>query len=140
MEVQQLLEKAYGAIKMITIAPELDHALEVITFLSKNRIIAAIGHSNGGYDDALRAVDAGASLVTHFSNGMSKLHDGDKTFASALLYQTNVPLEIISDGNHVSNEDLKTIFEVASDRVILVTDAVSAAGQPDGYYKSVIWK
>ena len=134
VEVQQLLEKANGAIKMITIAPELDHALEVITFLSNNRIIAAIGHSNGGYDDALRAVDAGASLVTHFSNGMSKLHDGDKTFASALLYQTNVPLEIISDGNHVSNEDLKTIFEVASDRVILVTDAVSAAGQPDGYY------
>ena len=133
-EVQQLLEKGDGAIKMITIAPELDHALDVIAFLSKNKVIAAIGHSDGTHDDALRAVDAGAGLVTHFSNGMSKLRDGDKTFATALLYESTVPLEIIMDGHHVSNADIKLISEVASNRMVFVTDAMAAAGQPDGDY------
>ena len=134
-EVQHLLTIGEGAIKMITIAPELDHALEVITFLSQNKVIAAIGHSDGTYDDALRAVDAGASLVTHFSNGMSKLKDGDKTFATALLYETSIPLEIIMDGHHVNNSDITLISEVASNRMVFVTDAMAAAGQPDGDYK-----
>ncbi|MEY3164096.1 MAG: hypothetical protein RI887_920, partial [Actinomycetota bacterium] len=69
-EVQRLIEVGEGAIRMITIAPELENSLEVISYLSRNMIIAAIGHSNGNYDDALKAVDAGAALVTHFSNGM----------------------------------------------------------------------
>ena len=133
-EIQRLLDVGEGAIKMITVAPELDHALEAISFLSNNNIIAAIGHSDGGYDDALKAVDAGAALVTHFSNGMSKLKDGKETFATALLYETSIPLELIMDGNHVSKEDVIVIAEVAGDRMVFVTDAMAAAGQPDGEY------
>jgi N-acetylglucosamine-6-phosphate deacetylase len=134
-EVQHLLTIGEGAIKMITIAPELDLALEVITYLSQNKVIAAVGHSDGTHDDALRAVDAGASLVTHFSNGMSKLKDGDKTFATALLYETSIPLEIIMDGHHVNNSDIALISEVAGNRMVFVTDAMAAAGQPDGDYR-----
>ena len=134
-EVQRLLDKGEGAVKMITIAPELDHALEVIAYLSKNKVIAAIGHSDGTYDDARRAVDAGASLVTHFSNGMSKLKDGDKTFATALLHETSVPLEIIMDGHHVNDSDITLISEIAGTRMVFVTDAMAAAGQPDGDYR-----
>ena len=133
-EIQRLLEVGEGTIKMITVAPELDNALEAISFLSNNNIIAAIGHSDGGYDDALKAVDAGAALVTHFSNGMSKLKDGKETFATALLYETSIPLELIMDGNHVSKEDVIVIAEVAGDRMVFVTDAMAAAGQPDGEY------
>jgi N-acetylglucosamine-6-phosphate deacetylase len=134
-EIQQLIEVGKGAIKMITIAPELENALEVISFLSKENVIAAIGHSDGGYDDALKAVDAGAALVTHFSNGMSKLKDGSKTFATALLQESDIPLELIVDGHHVSRQDISIIVEVASDRIVFVTDAMAAAGQPDGDYK-----
>ena len=133
-EVKSLLEIGDGAISMITIAPELDGALEVISFLSKSKVIAAIGHSAGTYDDAIKAVDAGASLVTHFSNGMSKLRDGEKTFATALLYESSIPLELIIDGHHVSKEDIALIADVASDRIVLVTDAITAAGQLDGDY------
>ena len=133
-EVKSLLEIGDGAISMITIAPELDGALEVISFLSKSKVIAAIGHSAGTYDDAIKAVDAGASLVTHFSNGMSKLRDGEKTFATALLYESSIPLELIVDGHHVSKEDIALIADVASDRIVLVTDAIAAAGQLDGDY------
>jgi len=134
-EVRELLDFANGHIRMITIAPELNNAIDVIAFLARNNVIAAIGHSNGNYDDALRAVDAGASLVTHFSNGMSKLKDGDKTFATALLKESQISLEVIFDGEHVSHEDLRTIFNIAPDRIVLVTDAMSAAGQPDGSYR-----
>ena len=133
-EIQRLIEVGEGAIKMITVAPELDNALEVISFLTRNKILAAIGHSDGSYDDALKAVDAGASLVTHFSNGMSKLKDGEKTFATALLHKTSIPLELIMDGHHVSREDIASIASVAGNRMIFVTDAMAAAGQPDGQY------
>ena len=133
-EIQRLIEVGEGGIKMITVAPELENALEVISFLTRNKILAAIGHSDGSYDDALKAVDAGASLVTHFSNGMSKLKDGERTFATALLYETSVPLELIMDGHHVSREDIASIASVAGDRMVFVTDAMAAAGQPDGQY------
>lgn len=133
-EIQRLIEVGEGAIKMITVAPELDNALEVISYLASKKIIAAIGHSDGSYDDALKAVDAGASLVTHFSNGMSKLKDGEKTFATALLHKTSIPLELIMDGHHVSREDIASIASVAGDRMVFVTDAMAAAGQPDGQY------
>ena len=133
-EIQQLIGVGEGAIKMITVAPELESALEVISYLASKKIIAAIGHSDGSYDDALKAVDAGASLVTHFSNGMSKLKDGEKTFATALLHKTSIPLELIMDGHHVSREDIASIASVAGDRMVFVTDAMAAAGQPDGQY------
>ena len=133
-EIQRLIEAGEGAIKMITVAPELENALEVISYLASKKIIAAIGHSDGSYADALKAVDAGAALVTHFSNGMSKLKDGERTFATALLYETSIPLELIMDGHHVSREDTASIASVAGDRMIFVTDAMAAAGQPDGQY------
>ena len=133
-EIQRLIEVGEGAIKMITVAPELENALEVISYLASKKIIAAIGHSDGSYADALKAVDAGAALVTHISNGMSKLKDGERTFATALLYETSIPLELIMDGHHVSREDTASIASVAGDRMIFVTDAMAAAGQPDGQY------
>ncbi len=133
-EIKRLIEVGEGAIKMITVAPELENALEVISYLASKKIIAAIGHSDGSYADALKAVDAGAALVTHFSNGMSKLKDGERTFATALLYETSIPLELIMDGHHVSREDTASIASVAGDRMVFVTDAMAAAGQPDGQY------
>lgn len=133
-EVRELVECGRGAIKMITIAPELDGALEAISYLSSQKVIAAIGHSDGTYDDALRAVEAGAGLVTHFSNGMSKLKDGERTFATALLNETDLPLELILDKYHVSENDVDAISKVAPKRIVLVTDAMAAAGQPDGDY------
>ena len=65
---------------------------------------------------------------------MSKLRDGDKTFATALLNETNLPLEIILDKHHVSEQDILTVVDLASERMIFVTDAMAAAGQPDGDY------
>ena len=66
---------------------------------------------------------------------MSKLKDGERTFATALLHETSIPLEVIMDGHHVTREDIAVIAEVAGDRMVFVTDAMAAAGQPDGDYR-----
>ena len=72
-EVQTLLDAGQGFIKMITIAPELDGALDVIEYLAKSGVIAAIGHSQSDATTAQAAIDRGASVVTHFNNAMPKL-------------------------------------------------------------------
>ncbi len=134
-EVKRLIDLGQGYIKIITIAPELTGALDVIRFLAESGVTAAIGHSSGGYEDALQAIDSGAGLVTHFSNGMSKLEDGERNFASALLYESELPLELILDGHHISERDVRTILEAASERIVLITDAISSSGVGDGDYK-----
>lgn len=133
-EIESLLAAGAGWVRMVTIAPELEGALAAITYLADHGVIAAIGHSDGGPDDVLRGVGAGASLVTHLSNAMSKLSAGEDSFTSTVLNKTQLPFELIVDGHHVNREDLQRIFETAGNRVVLVTDAIAAAGQPDGDY------
>jgi len=134
-EVEALLEVGAGWVRMVTIAPELEGALETISYLADSGVIAAIGHSDGGTDDVLRGVDAGASFVTHLSNAMSKLAAGEGSFTSTVLHKTKLPFELIVDGHHVNPEDMGRIFEAAGDRVVLITDAIAAAGEPDGEYE-----
>jgi N-acetylglucosamine-6-phosphate deacetylase len=80
------------------------------------------------------AIDAGAEVVTHFSNGMVK-PSGNRTLTDALLEEEQLSLELILDGEHVSVEIVEEILSIDPLRLILVTDAMSAAGQPDGEYK-----
>ena len=132
--IKNLLDCGQGAIAMVTIAPELDGAIQAIDYLTKQNVIPAIGHSDGSYDDARAGIDAGASIVTHFTNAMSKLTDPQPSFASAVLADSRIDLELIVDGVHVPQEIIRQIFEVAAGRVILVSDAMSAAGCADGHY------
>lgn len=133
-EIEELVDAAEGAMTMFTIAPELPGALDAIRYMSENHIIAAIGHSDGSYEDAKAGLDAGATVVTHFSNGMSKLRDGDHTFATAVIDDPRATLELIVDGHHVPLEEVKKLFDRAGKRIILITDAMSAAGEEDGSY------
>jgi N-acetylglucosamine-6-phosphate deacetylase len=134
-ELKSLIDVSNGNIVMVTIAPELEGALELIKYLSNEKVLAAIGHSDGNYDDALAAIDAGASVVTHFNNAMTKLDSPGKSFSSAILEDKSIYLELIVDGVHVDKELVKRIFVEAPKRVILVSDAMSAAGCSDGEYK-----
>ena len=134
-EVQTLLDAGQGFIKMITIAPELDNALEVIEYLAKSGVIAAIGHSQSDAATAQAAIDRGASVVTHFNNAMPKVVDGPGTMNSAVLNELRVSLELILDGEHVATNIAREVFEAAPNRVVMITDAMSAAGSTDGNYK-----
>ena len=134
-EVQTLLDAGQGFIKMITIAPELDNSLEVIEYLSKSGVIAAIGHSQSDAATAQAAIDRGASVVTHFNNAMPKVVDGPGTMSSAVISELRLSLELILDGEHVATNIVRDVFEAAPNRVVMVTDAMSAAGFTDGSYK-----
>ena len=134
-EVQTLLDAGQGFIKMITIAPELDGALEVIEYLTKCGVIAAIGHSQSDAKTAEAAIDRGASVVTHFNNAMPKVVDGPGTMSSAVLNELRVSLELILDGEHVSTAIVRDVFTAAPNRIVMVTDAMSAAGSVDGSYQ-----
>ena len=134
-EVQELLAAGQSFIKMVTIAPELEGALEVIEYLAKSGVIAAIGHSQSDAATAQAAIDRGASVVTHFNNAMPKVVDGPGTMNSAVLNELRVSLELILDGEHVATNIVREIFEAAPNRIVMITDAMSAAGSVDGSYK-----
>ena len=134
VEVQTLIDAGQGFIKMITIAPELDGALEVIEHLAKSGVIAAIGHSQSDAATAQAAIDRGASVVTHFNNAMPKVVDGPGTMSSAVISELRVSLELILDGEHVTTQIVRDVFEAAPNRIVMVTDAMSAAGSTDGNY------
>jgi N-acetylglucosamine-6-phosphate deacetylase len=133
-DLSELLEIGEGSIVMVTIAPELDGALECIGKLTDHGVIAAIGHTAASLETMESAIDAGAEVVTHFSNGMVK-PAGDRRLADALLGKNQLSLELILDGEHVSPEIVQELLTIDPLRLILVTDAMSAAGQPDGQYK-----
>lgn len=131
-EVQELIAIGEGKIKMVTIAPELDGAIKAIEYLSDHHVIVSIGHSNANAQQTRDAISAGATSVTHINNGMSKLGTTDCLFEAAL--ESELYLELIQDNQHVSKLDSLAIIEKAPHRIIAVTDAMSAAGSPDGEY------
>lgn len=133
-EIAELLEVGKGFIKMVTMAPELTGAIEAIEYLVANNITVAIGHSAADFDAALRGVEAGASVVTHFPNAVSKLEDKGHTLAELAMSDSRLCLEMILDGHHVADEVARRIYAVSSDRVALITDAMCAAGSSDGHY------
>jgi len=132
-EIKSLIEVGQGSIRMVTIAPELEGAITAIQWLSSQGIVAAIGHSDADAAITQMAIDAGAQVVTHFSNAMSK-NLIDESMATRVLNDPTIALELINDGVHVPNEVIKTVVEKGLQRTILITDAMSAAGSQDGMY------
>ena len=132
-QLQELISIGEGAIQMVTIAPELNGALEAIKFLSQKGIKVAIGHTDGNYSDAAAGTDSGATIVTHFLNAMSK-ERADKSIANFVLNDERISVELILDGHHVPFETASEILNTIGSRVILVSDAMAAAGCADGEY------
>lgn len=131
-EVKELISLGEGKIKMITIAPELEGAIEAIEYLVSQKVVVSIGHSNANAKETKDAISAGATAVTHINNGMSKL--GALDSLSEVALESELFLELIQDGHHVSKEDSLSIIQKAPHRIIAVTDAMSAAGCNDGGY------
>lgn len=132
-EIRELLAIGEGSIKYLTIAPELAGALNAIDYLVNHGVIVAIGHSNANATETQSAISAGATVVTHFNNGMAKLGAVDSLSEAAL--NSDIYLELIQDGHHVSKLDSLRIFNLAASRLVAVTDAMSAAALGDGEYQ-----
>jgi N-acetylglucosamine-6-phosphate deacetylase len=135
LELETLLEVASGAIRMVTIAPELAGAIPIIRWLSESGVVVALGHSNCDADTARAALDAGATVVTHLFNGMREFHHRDPGLAGVALTDERPVVELILDGHHLSHEAQSLAMTLAAGRVALVSDAMQAAGLADGSYE-----
>lgn len=126
---------ADDAIKIVTLAPELPGALELITALHKMNIIASIGHTNATYDQTNKAIAAGCTQATHLFNAMSGLTQREPGAVTALLLADQISAEIIVDGFHLHPAIVEMILRMKGrDRILLITDAMRAKCLGNGEY------
>jgi N-acetylglucosamine-6-phosphate deacetylase len=123
-------------LRVITIAPELPGAVGLIKAAARAGVTAAVGHTDATADITSAAVDAGATHATHLFNGMRPLHHREPGPAGALLDRDEVTCEVIADGVHLHDTMIRLAARAAGPgRLVLVTDAMAAAGMPDGSYR-----
>ncbi|GAA1351068.1 N-acetylglucosamine-6-phosphate deacetylase [Falsarthrobacter nasiphocae] len=131
---ERLLEASAGALRQVTLAPELDEGLVVTRYLVSQGVRVAVGHTDADYDTARAAFDAGASILTHAFNAMRGLHHRAPGPIAAALDSSHVTVELIADGIHVHPPMARLLFASAPGRIALITDAMAATGRPDGHY------
>ncbi|KQZ83044.1 N-acetylglucosamine-6-phosphate deacetylase [Microbacterium sp. Root166] len=133
--VTALLAAGRGTIRQITLAPELPGAHEAIASLVAEGVAVAIGHTDADAPAAQRAIEAGATILTHAFNAMPGIHHRSPGPVVAALRDDRVTLELIADGVHVDLQLIAVAFAAAPGRIALVTDAMAAAGAGDGRYE-----
>ena len=134
--LRPLLAAGRGTVKMVTLAPELDYGIEATALLANSGVIAAVGHTDGGYGVANEAFSHGARVATHLFNAMPGVHHREPGPVVAALEDEDVIVELVNDGIHVHPAVIGMVFNaVGPHRVALITDAMTAAGEPDGMYR-----
>nr|WP_231994849.1 N-acetylglucosamine-6-phosphate deacetylase [Vaginimicrobium propionicum] len=133
--IDALLNAGRDSIKMVTIAPELPGALDAIPRLTEAGIAVAFGHSNASSEQTHAGIAAGIRVATHLFNAMNAINHRAPGPIPALLTDSKVAIELICDGIHLEKDVIKMAVQTAGvERVILVTDAMAAAGAPEGDY------
>lgn len=119
-------------VKMVTVAPELDGAME---FIQKCGCVVSIGHTGADYDTAIKAIEAGANCLTHTFNAMPPIHHRKPAVIGAAV-EKNIYAQVICDGLHIHHSIILLLYKLfGSDRMILISDSMRAAGLPDGEYE-----
>ncbi len=131
----ELLRLCGGALRLLTLAPELPGALALIRSLSAQGVVASFGHSAADYVQTMAGLKAGIRHVTHLFNAMSPLHHREPGPLPALLERREVSLQIIPDGVHLHPAILRMLAGLAGlERIVLITDGLQALGLEDGSY------
>ncbi|GAB3280680.1 N-acetylglucosamine-6-phosphate deacetylase [Kineosporia babensis] len=133
-DVADLLAAGEGGIRMVTIAPELPGAFEAMDELVASGVVVAVGHTDADTETVSRAIDHGARVTTHLFNGMAPMHHRRAGTVGVSLSDARITVELIADGEHVSNEVIDVARRAAAGRMVLVSDAMSATGLGDGTY------
>ena len=135
-ELDRVFAAGNGTIRMVTLAPERTGGLAAIQRIVDAGAVAAVGHTEATYAQALAAVDAGASVATHLFNAMRPVHHREPGPVLALMEDPRVTVELITDGVHLHPALYREVCRsVGPDRVALITDAMAAAGMADGAYR-----
>lgn len=125
-----------GGVRMVTLAPELPGALDAVKYLVSNGVVAALGHTDATYEQTLAGIAAGATVGTHLCNGMRPAHHREPGPIVALLDSPTTVCELVADGIHLHDGMLRFAAHAAGpERAALITDAMDAAGMPDGRYE-----
>lgn len=128
-------QAARGHIRLMTMAPELPHALELIDHVTAAGVRVTLGHSAATAADTLSAIAAGATSSTHLFNAMRTLDHREPGIVGTILDRDDVYAEAICDGVHLHPAIIRLWLKMkGEDRAILVTDGMSATGMPDGTY------
>ena len=122
-----------GHIKIVSMAPEVPGALELVKHLADTGVVASIGHTDAGYNDVDAAISAGAKNITHTYNAQKALHHREIGTVGSALLRDELNCEMICDTIHVSVPAMKLVFKnKPHDKVTLITDAMRAKHMPDG--------
>jgi N-acetylglucosamine-6-phosphate deacetylase len=138
---EQFWQASRGWIRMMTIAPELEGAIEVIAEAARRGVCVSLGHCDADFTAAERGIAAGAKHATHTFNAMrpldhSTLDHRSPGILGAVLTDRRVSADIIADGVHLDPAIVKLVASAkGAEQTVLITDAISATGMPDGRYR-----
>lgn len=134
---KQMIDAGGGRVRMLTLAPELDTDLRLTKYLSGQGILVSGGHANPTYVELERSIDAGLSMWTHLGNGSPPiLPRHDNIIQRVLSFADRLTITFIADGHHLPNFALRNYMNLAPlDRVVVVSDAMLAAGLGPGQYR-----
>lgn len=131
----ELVKMSGNQIKLVTLAPEIPSGLQFVEHIRSKGIVVSLGHSNATYEEARQAIQAGATNATHTFNAMREFSHREPGILGAVLTDSRVWTELIADGVHVDPIAVEMLLRCkGTRRVLLITDAISAAGMPDGDY------
>lgn len=133
--VEGLLEAAGGALRQVTLAPELPGAIDAVARIAAAGVVPAVGHTEADESTVAAAFDAGARVLTHAFNAMPGIHHRAPGPIAAAIGDPRVTIELILDGLHVHPHVARLLWDAAPGRVALVTDAMAAAAEADGDYR-----
>jgi N-acetylglucosamine-6-phosphate deacetylase len=133
---EQFWQAARGRIRMMTIAPELENAPEVVAEAARRGVCVSLGHSDADFAAAERGIAAGARHATHTFNAMRPLDHRSPGILGAVLTDRRMSADIIADGVHLDPAIVKLFAKAKGpEQTVLITDAISATGMPDGRYR-----
>lgn len=136
----ELFEKFWqasrGTIRVMTIAPELEGAPEVIAEASRRHVCVSLGHSDATFEQAQHGIEAGGRHATHTFNAMRPLGHRDPGLLGAVLTDPRLTADLIVDGVHLDPAIVRLVLEAKGPGgAVLITDATAATGMPDGIYR-----
>lgn len=133
--IERYIARAAGRLRLLTLAPELPGADEIIRVATAHRVVCAVGHSAATWEQALKAADRGVRHATHTFNAMGTLHHREPGLLGAVLADDRFTAEIIADGVHVHPAAVRILTRAkGSAGAVLITDSIAAAGLPDETY------
>lgn len=130
-----VMEASGNRVKYITVAPEVNGVLDNIDYMKEKGVVISVGHSSADYITTKKAIEKGATTVTHTFNAMRLFHQHEPGVMGAVLEANNLYYEAICDGKHLVPATINMLLSLKGpERVICVTDSIMATGLPDGEY------